>query len=573
MRVKLMLKKSKIISFVVLAMLTISTAHARADVSLRNGNFFVSFRDISYPGGIEPKVERVYNSKSDFIGMFGYGWGSEYETQLTVDPDGSLIVAEFGGGANNRFLPKNYSAKDLASAVTSLTEAAKKSGVISSTKDVESYKKHLQTDFDFRSKQYAIFVNKGLIPRKQISEGTQFVSTNYQYQYITKAKGGYIRVMESGITEKFNEAGNLVQMMDRNKAFITFTYDKNGHLTQLIDNQNRKMLFTFNQQGLLERVTGESKKVTEFKYTKEGILSYSKDANGIENTFKYTTDNFRNLIEIGYPAKKDAKDQPQKMVITYYPADKNSSVKSVINPDGTVSDYEYKKDPKDPSYYAAHVLLKDQKGARISDSLYEYYNKTRLGGESYTSRMLATIDGDKTETTYDDKLGYPLKIENNGRVTKMEYDEKGRMKKKITPLETTELSYDQNAGKVSKVVRKIRSGTVLWSEFKYDRGTNNLVFARNSENKVVKLVYDEQGRIAALVDDNTHQQLRFKYNELSKPIEISDAKLGTVKFTYKNSGEVDKVESNGGTNVAAEVMQTLQGLIDITAPAGVTMSL
>jgi len=49
--------------------------------------------------------------------------------------------------------------------------------------------------------------------------------------------------------------------------------------------------------------------------------------------------------------------------------------------------------------------------------------------------------------------------------------------------------------------------------------------------------------------------------------------LGVVKFTYKNSGEVDKIESNGGASVAMEVMRALQSLIDITAPAGVTMSI
>ena len=56
-------------------------------------------------------------------------------------------------------------------------------------------------------------------------------------------------------------------------------------------------------------------------------------------------------------------------------------------------------------------------------------------------------------------------------------------------------------------------------------------------------------------------------------MEIRDAKLGTVKFTYKNSGEVDKVDSNGGASVSVEVMRALQSLIDITAPAGVTMSI
>jgi len=539
---------------------------------LRNGNFFVSFRDLAYPGGIEPKIERVYNSKSDFTGIFGYGWGTEYETHLSIDPDGSVLVSEFGGGANNRFLPKNYSSKDLDSGIAILIAAAKKSAVISTAKEVDAYRKKLAADFDFRARQYAVFVNKGLVQAKTIPEGTQFTSTNFQYQYITRVRGGYVRVMESGIIQKFNEPGKLVQIMDRNKAFINFYYDKNGHMIQLVDNQNRKMNLSYNAQGFLEKVTGESGKTAQFRYTKQGLLSYSKDDTGIENTFKYTQDQYLNLTEIGYLNDKDARGQPKKMTILYYPPEKNSSVREVINPDGTANDYEYTKDPKNPSYYAVRVILKESNGTKINDSKYEYFSKTRFGGEEYTSKMISTIDGDRTETTYDDKLGYPVKIVNNGRTTSMEYDVKGRMVKKTTPLETTELTYDPVAGKVSRVSRKIRSGTVLWSEFQYDRATGNLTYARNNEKKSVKLLYDQQGRIVALVDEG-NRQLRFKYNDLSKPIEISDAKLGTVKFTYKNSGEVDKIESNGGANVATEVMHALQGLIDITAPAGVTMSI
>jgi YD repeat-containing protein len=82
----------------------------------------------------------------------------------------------------------------------------------------------------------------------------------------------------------------------------------------------------------------------------------------------------------------------------------------------------------------------------------------------------------------------------------------------------------------------------------------------------------QQGLIQALVDQDK-RTLTFKYNEFAKPIEISDAKKGSVKFTYKNSGEVDRVESNGGANVSSEIMGMLRNLIDITSPAGVTMSI
>jgi len=565
-------KISTLLLFSFVLITTVSTAFARADVSLRNGNFYMAFRDVMYPGGMEPKIERIYNSKSDFTGMFGYSWGTEYETRLRQDPDGSVIITEFGGGADNRFISKNFKGEDLAKGVDELVAAAKKSGIMSNMKQIEEYRARLSNDFDFRAKQYAIFVTKGLVPRKVVAEGTQFTSTKYLYQYITKVKGGFVRVMEGGNIQKFNEAGKLAQISDRNKNFINFGYDKSGRLVQIVDNQNRKMTLSYNQQNLVEKITGESGKFASYKYTTDGLLAYGRDDDGMDNTFKYTTDIYRNLTEIGYPKDKDPKGQPKKMQIVYYGPDKSVSVKMVTNPDGTTNEYNYTKDPKQPGYYAVQVLLKEANGTRISDAKYEYYSKTRLGGENYTSKMISTVDGEKTETDYDDKLGFPSKITNGNRVTTMEYDVKGRMVKKVTPIETTELAYDQAVGKVSRVTRKMKSGTVLVSEFTYDKATSNLLVAKNNEKKSVKLVYDNEGRIRALVDQ-TGRQLTFKYNDLSKPVEIADAKLGVVKFTYKNSGEVDKIESNGGASVAMEVMRALQSLIDITAPAGVTMSI
>jgi YD repeat-containing protein len=545
---------------VILSMLlSISTAFARADVSLRNGNFYVTFKDISYPGGIDPKIERVYNSKTDFAGIFGYSWGTEYETYLAVEPDGSVVVREFGGGAENRFVARNSKPQDLENGVNELVAAAKKSGVLASAAQVQEYQSRLKRDSDFRSKQYAIYVNKGLLAAKRVPEGTQFTSLRYLYQYVTKVKGGYVRVMEAGNIQKFNEAGRLVQIQDRNKNFVSFSYDKGNRLVQIVDNQNRKMNLSYNTAGLVEQIAGESGKSTSYKYNKEGLLIYCKD------------DAYRNLTEIGYLKDKNAKGQPRKMLISYYGPDKNTSVKSVTNPDGTLNEYDYFKDPNNADYYGVRVFLKDSQGARISDSKYEYFSKIKAGGDTITYKMVATIDGDRTETQYDEKNGLPVKIVNGTRVTTMSYDAKGRLTKKVTPIETTELSYDAKVGKVSRVVKRLKTGTVLWSEFQYDPATSNLLLAKNNEKKMVKLIHDQAGNIRALVDQSG-RQLTFKYNEHAKPVEITDAKLGTVKVTYKNSGEVDRIDSKDSA-VAAEVMRALQGLLDITGPAGVSVGI
>ncbi|MGH9604944.1 MAG: DUF6531 domain-containing protein [Terracidiphilus sp.] len=44
------------------------------------------------PGGFEPKTERVYNSKTGFKRMLGYGWGTDYEVYLETEGDGSVLV-------------------------------------------------------------------------------------------------------------------------------------------------------------------------------------------------------------------------------------------------------------------------------------------------------------------------------------------------------------------------------------------------------------------------------------------------------------------------------------------------
>jgi hypothetical protein len=117
---------------------------AEANVSLKNGNFFIGYTDIVFSGGVEPRVERVYNSKSPFNwGMFGWGWGSEYEVYLNIQPDQSVIAHEYGGGAQNRFVPKGFSPKDLEKGVDQIVQAAKSSGLVGTPAQITDYKDKL----------------------------------------------------------------------------------------------------------------------------------------------------------------------------------------------------------------------------------------------------------------------------------------------------------------------------------------------------------------------------------------------------------------------------------------------
>jgi YD repeat-containing protein len=88
---------------------------------------------------------------------------------------------------------------------------------------------------------------------------------------------------------------------------------------------------------------------------------------------------------------------------------------------------------------------------------------------------------------------------------------------------------------------------------------------------MVKLFYDGSGRIKTLVDQDS-RQLNFRYDQGSRPIEIVDPKLGTVRVKYKSSGEIDQVDSTAGRNVAVQVTSAFQNLLEIIRPAGVSFS-
>ncbi len=559
-----MVRKSSIF-FSIAVVLSLVAASAQAEVSLKNGNFFTGSKDITYPGGFEPKIERVYNSKTSFKGIFGYGWGNEYEVYMTVEADGSVTVREYGGGAENRFSPVSFNAQELDRAVEMISSAAQKAGIIGSPSYMATYKKKLKGDASFRNAEWEKFRSQGKVAARQLPEGTQLHSNRFSYQYITRVKGGYIRSFDNGRIERFNEEGKLARISDKNNNFIDLIYGNDGHIQKLTDNFNRKMFFTFNTQGLLEKIQGESNKEADYKYNSLGELVWAKDTDGNVYTYKYDIEKRHNMTEIGYPDKTT-------MQLAYYPRAQFENVKSVKDRDGTMTFYKYDIDPSDRGHYTVSVDVKNSDGKPISGSKYEYMNKHKSDGEEWTYKMVTTIDGDRTETTYNECCGLPLMIKRGAEETAFEYDTKGHVTKKITPNDVTELSYDPKVSKVTQVKRysKTNKKDVTWSTFQYD-DKGNLLFAKNSEGRGVKLFYDVNGRIKSMVDQS-RRRIDFKYNENSKPIEITDPSLGTITVSYTNSGEIKKVDSSAGRKIALQVTSAFQNLLDIIRPAGVTLS-
>lgn len=535
-----------------------------ANVSLKNGNYFVGFTDVFYPGGMEPKIERVYNSKSSYNGYFGFGWGSEYEVYIKVSADGSVVMYENGGGAQNRFTPPTINLAEIDTAVNSILDVKKKQGGLSASM-IEAEKKRLKTDARYRNDEWSRLYDKGQVKSRALADGTILKSNKFSYQTLKKTKDGYVRVFDNGQVQTFDNDGHLVKWSDKNANFLAMGYDKRGCISMVKDNLNRQMNLVTNGKCKIEKVTYEKDKYASYKYNDQDELIFSKDVEGNTYEYKYSSNGRHNLVEIKYSDKTT-------MQLGYWDMAKCENVQWVKERDGTVTKYDYTGECNGGMEHTTSTTIMSSDGKELSKNKYEYYEKAKADGERYTSKLVTNLDGDRTETVYND-LGLPSEINKNGMKTSFVYDSLGHVTKKTTPTEITELVYDKKFNKVVKVSKTIRGGRkpiTTTSAYGYD-DKGNLVTAKNSEGKAVKLVYDHTGKIKAIIDQKS-RRLEFTYNEANRPVEIKDPAMGSIKVEYTQNGEVKKVDHNGDRKIASQITMAFQNLLEILRPAGVSLS-
>lgn len=535
---------------------------SQADVSLKNGNYSTSFVDVIKKSGLELKIERVYNAKTDYVGIFGQKWGYESGAYVKQFPDASVVVYEYGGGAQNRFYPVKFQKNELTQAVETIATAARSMGQYSTKQQMDQYRDKLEKDAAFRSDEWERLLKVGKVKEQPIPLGAQLVSNRFSFQYMTRTKDGFVRTFENGKMETFNEAGKLAKVQDRNGNTMTYTYGKDGHVAKIEDNYNQKLMFTFNQQGLVERITDESGRTAQYRYNAAKQMTFSKDVDANEYSYEYTTDGRNLLTAIGYSDKT-------KLQIAYYPPAQLDSVKQIKNRDGSMTDYAYTENAGVADHFTVSITERNREGKELSKSSYEYFIQHKVTGEEWTQRLVATIDGDQTDTTYNICCGLPVEIKKNGAATQFVYDVKGRVTQKTTPSEVTVIKYDPKANKIARVEnldRKTKK-TLGWSEFRYD-ARSNLTFARSNEGKAVQLFYDRSGRIASMID-HQKRRINFRYNEQSKPIEIADPSVGSLKIEYNSSGEVKRVDNPGNRKIAVHVSTLFGDFMSIVRRAGV----
>jgi YD repeat-containing protein len=559
-------------------MLSAGLTSSRAEVSLKNGNFFTGAKDIILPGGFEPTIERVYNSKTAFKGIFGNGWGNEYEVYLEVGGDGGVVVHEYGGGAENRFDSPAMTAEELGQAADQIVAAAKSQGDVTGDQGLADYRAKLLGDASFRLTEWHKYIDKKVLQPRSLPVGTVLTSNRFSYQTVIVLRTGYQRKLDNGRTELFGKDGKLRQVLNKSGNYLTFAYDVPGQIT-LRDDLGRSIVLFKNERGLVTRIEANDGKTCSYRYNDRDELIFARDTDGADGIYEYDSGGRHNLTKMKYTSGMSQE-------IVYYPFDQFENVKSVLDKDGSLTEYTYLVDKADKHHYTVLVKVNgepDKAGKRgtISTSSYEYTNLNKSTGEEYTAKMVTIIDGDRTATTYD-LAGLPTMIEHGGETTSFAYDSKGHVTKKTTTTEISNLTYDDACSKVAtvKITSRPAGKVTADGHFVYDDKCN--LTAATSLQKSIKMQYDAKGRITE-VDADSGERIAFEYNASSKPTKISvlehkakDGKIVQLQYItvlYRDDGEIQKVDAvPPGREAAFAVTSTFQELLDIIRPAGVNLS-
>ena len=298
--------------------------NAHAIVDMKNANYSNSWVDLEVPGtGYDLKINRTYNSRSLFSGIFGFGWCSDFETTLEITAEGNLKLTECGAGQEVFFTPREFGRKEIDKTIAQIItrmKAAKKMD----DKYYSSLNEDLVSNHDLRAK-YALEY-KIAIP---VKEGTQFFANGREVESLVMSKGSYTRTLPDGSAQKFSAQGKLTAMYDKNGNYLKFEYDKDS-LREVADNNGRKLSFKYYSNKKVKTISGPNGLEAEYKFANVDDLSWVK--NSWKNIYNYEYDDLHNLTKATYPDKTF-------ISLTY--DKKNDWVMSFTDREKCVENYKY----------------------------------------------------------------------------------------------------------------------------------------------------------------------------------------------------------------------------------------
>jgi YD repeat-containing protein len=543
-------------------------------VDMKSANYSDTWTDMQVPGvGYDLRINRTYNSRTLFSGLFGFGWCSDYETKIEVTTENNIRLTECGGGTEINYFPKNFKADSIDNTIKAIMAEVRKRRPDLKSDYLTNLEKDMKSN-DFMREEFGRRMNiKG-----KAQDGVMYLANGHEAENITVKNGQYKRSMPDGTFQIYDVAtGHMTHMYDKNQNFLKILWEKD-QIANVSDNAGRKLSFRYNQVNKkVSEIIGPNNMTAHYTVKGDDLVDVA-DSKG--QKFKFVYDDVHNLTRIDFP------DNTYKALT--YNKDKDW-VLSFRNRKGCVETYDYQISKEDPKGHFWSNVIKKCNDKITNQSKYEFFHRPRPDGTGlYLYRVRTENNGSVSDVTYHEIFGKPVMTLKDGVKTEYTYYDNGFIRSKREPLRATVYEYKDPCSKISSVavslyqevpepnakeerkpsqIHAAKLIRTIKTQFGYEPGKCNLLSANNSDGQSVKLQYDLQGRISQ-IEDQANKLVKIKYeNKFGKPWIVTRPGLGTIEVSYKPDGEIQKVDSKEGPNVAQQVASIFNNLLDIIAPA------
>jgi len=525
-------------------------------INIATGEMILQATDSFLEGkGPALQLTRTYRSQSNAQGLFGYGWHSAYDRNLTEDIAGNVrIFNEQGGGQyfnkkeDGDYLPSPGSYAMLAKGANGLFAVTDKRGIVT-TYGLEGRMSSI-TDRNNNTLRF-VFDPAG--------SGTA---------YIEDAGGRRIRIT-------LDASGRIIAAEDPAGRTMQYTYDASGNLITVTDPDGNFAAYEYNNSHNIVKVTNRNGHHTYFAYDPS------------DRAIRNWQDDDVNKVTLTYPApgRTDVDDALGRRSIYYHNQfgltvrevdalgntrregwDLNMNRTSVTDARGYRTEFEYDDrgnlihitDPLGAQTvytYTGDFNLVDSRTDALNNSMFYSYDER--------GNLLTVTDalGQQTRMDYDASGNLINTTDPMGHVTVFEYDAFGQVVRTADALSnTTLMTYDASGNNLSKTDAQGNT-----TEFIYD-AVNRLVTVRFADGTEESYGYDAYGNQISVTDRNgrttTHDfdvyerlvrvvdplgnAMQYSYDKEGNALSLTDPKGGVTTFAYDALGRLSRETSPTG---------------------------
>ena len=432
-----------------------------------------------------------FESLTDELGEFGYGWTHNYEARIQDMKDCTVRYYVSPTGYYT-FLAEDYEKAEYK-------------------QDENGY----------------LYLDETSIPVKQ---DYKCLNEN-KADYVLKRNddGVYILTDGSGTTIKFDKSGNLTSITNKDGKKITVTRsDKEFTVTDAVS--KRKLTYTLNADKLVEKVTDGNGRTATFYYDENRCLKQFTNAMGESTYYTYdeghriltVTDNNNNTYVTNTYKEYDSVLGVSKKV---------TRVASQKDGLGNITTFDYQEGEVSGDTVTTVTTRSGSKKKTVTDA---YGNITCTTNEA-GDQTLMTYDEDGNETGINNANGYDVvyRYDSNGNMTSIE-----NSLMDDTKAETV-MTYDEDG---NMLTMKNCNGESMSCTY-YDNGLIRTVTDQNGNTTSYK--YNTSGQVTEETDSN-NKTITYSYNEKGDLTSVTDKNGNVTEYTYNKMGLLDTTTVKDG---------------------------